>query len=220
MEEAVPRKARLTERAIAEAALAILDAEGIEALTMRHLAAQLSTSPMALYNHFPDKDAVLEAVAQLILSEVDSPPAGLGWQETARRIMRSARAVTLRHPQAAPLIARFPPRTPDALAFVESGFRAFRAAGFDPETTAQAYRALVAYSLGTQQIELTDYFSAHPATMGTEGSLTELSAGRLLPAIQEVGPELANQDAEREFEYGLDLVLSGLEARLPRHLTP
>jgi AcrR family transcriptional regulator len=212
----VPRQARLTERAIAEAALAVLDAEGIEALTMRHLAAGLSTSAMALYNHFPDKEAVLEAVTQLMLAEIEAPPPGMSWQETARRIMRSARAVALRHPHAAPLIARFPPRTPDALAFVEAGFRSFRAAGFDPKSTAQAYRTLVAYSLGTQEIEATDYFAAHPAAAGPAGSLDQPSAGRLLPTVEEVGPELANQDPEQQFEYGLNVVLAGLEALLPR----
>jgi AcrR family transcriptional regulator len=212
----VPRKARLTERAIAEAALAVLDAEGIDALTMRRLAAELSTSPMALYNHFPDKDAVLEAVTQLILAEIDAPPPGVSWQEAARRIMRSARAVGLRHPHAAPLIARFPPRTPDALAFVEAGFRSFRAAGFKAGTTAQAYRTLVAYSLGAAQIELGDYFAAHPAATAPVESLAQASAGRLLPTVDEVGPELANQDPEEEFEYGLALVLAGLESRLRR----
>jgi AcrR family transcriptional regulator len=212
----VPRQARLTERAIASAALAVLDAAGIEALTMRRLAAELGTSPMALYNHFPDKEAVLEAVTQLILAEIEAPPAGTSWQETARRIMRSARAVGLRHPHAAPLIARFPPRTPDSLAFVEAGFRSFRTAGFDPKTTAHAYRTLVAYSLGTAQIELGDYFAAHPAAGAAPATLDHVTTDRLLPSVAEVGPELSNQDPENEFEAGLDIVLTGLEALLPR----
>jgi AcrR family transcriptional regulator len=212
----VPRKARLTERVIAEAALAVLDAEGVDALTMRRLAAEVSTSPMALYNHFPDKEAVLEAVTQLLLAEIEAPAPGLDWQETARRIMRSARAVALRHPHAAPLIGRFPPRTPDALAFIEAGFRSFRTAGFTPRSTAQAYRTLVAYSLGTQEIELRDYFGAHPAAGSPAGSLDQPTAGRLLPTVEEVGPELATSDPEQEFEYGLNVVLNGLEALLPR----
>jgi AcrR family transcriptional regulator len=212
----VPRKARLTERAIAGAALAVLDTEGIEAMTMRRLAAELATSPMALYNYFPDKEAVLEAVTQLMLAEIEAPPPGVGWQETARRIMRSARAVALRHPYAAGLISRFPPRTPDALAFVEAGFRSFRAAGFDPRSTAQAYRTLVAYSLGTQEIEMRDYFGSHAAAHPPADTLDQPSAGRLLPTVEEVGPELANADPEQEFEYGLNVVLAGLEALLPR----
>jgi AcrR family transcriptional regulator len=211
----VPRKARLTERGIAEAALAVLDAGGVDALTMRHLAAELGTSPMALYNHFPDKEAVLEAVTQLLLAEVEAPPPGANWQEAARRIMRSARTVGLRHPNAAPLIARFPPRTPDALAFVEAGFRAFRAAGFDPRSTARAYRMLVAYSLGTQEIELRGYFAAHPAAGTPRVTLDQPATSRLLPTLDEVGPALAGADPEQEFEYGLNAILTGLEALLP-----
>jgi hypothetical protein len=151
-----------------------------------------------------------------MLAEIEAPPPGTSWQEAARRIMRSARAVALRHPHAAPLIGRFAPRTPDALAFIEAGFRAFRAAGFDPRNTAQAYRTLVAYSLGTQEIEVSDYFAAHPAAGGPAGSLDQPSTGRLLPTVGEVGPELANADPEEQFEYGLNVVLTGLEALLPR----
>ncbi|MFC3991158.1 TetR/AcrR family transcriptional regulator [Actinoplanes siamensis] len=206
----------MNERTIAEAALVVVDTEGIGALTMRRLAEQLSTSPMALYHHLPDKEAVLEAVAQLLLAEVEAPPPGLGWQETLRRIMRSARAVALRHPHAASLIARFPPRTPDALAFVEAGFRSFRAAGFSPSSTATAYRILVGYSLGTQDVELGGYFATHPATRSPNGSLDQPSTDRILPTVAEIGPLLAAGDPDQEFEHGLDIVLTGIEAILPR----
>ncbi|WP_433616615.1 TetR/AcrR family transcriptional regulator [Dactylosporangium sp. CA-139114] len=212
----VPRTARLNERAIAEAALAVIDTEGIDALTMRRLAGRLSTSPMALYHHLPDKDAVLEAVAQLLLVEVEAPPPGLEWRETVRRIMRSARAVALRHPNAAPLIARFPPRTPDALAFIEAGFRSFLAAGFSASATATTYRTLVAYSLGIQGVELGGYFAVHAAARAPGDSLDQPSADRLLPAVAEIGPRLAACDPDQEFECGLDILIAGIEALLPR----
>jgi AcrR family transcriptional regulator len=211
----VPNRARLTERLIATAALAIVDAHGIDALTMRRLAAELGTTPMALYNHFPDKDGVLEAVAQLVLAEIEAPADPAGWQEAVTTIMRSARETALRHPHAAPLIARFPPRTPDALAFVEAGFRAFRAAGFDPAATAMAYRILAAYSLGSQQIELTDYFAAHPAAKEPDGSLDAGSRHRFLPTVEEVGPHLAVADSAQDFERGLKLLVTGLARLLP-----
>src|SRR3954452_10710088 len=96
---------------------------------MRKLAAALDASPMSLYTYYPDREAVLEALTQLVLAEVDGPDEDLDWRETIRQIMRSIRRVGLRHPHVAPLINRFPPRTPDALAFVEAGFRAFCTAG-------------------------------------------------------------------------------------------
>src|SRR4051794_35323910 len=98
---------------------------------MRRLAAALQTGPMAIYHYYADKDALLEAVAQLVLAEVEAPREGLGWNPTVELIMRSVRAVGLRHPHVVPLLERYPPRTLDALAFVEAGFRALRQAGFD-----------------------------------------------------------------------------------------
>ncbi|MEV1287923.1 TetR/AcrR family transcriptional regulator C-terminal domain-containing protein [Micromonospora sp. NPDC049679] len=201
---------RLTERSIASAALTVIDAEGIDGLTMRRLATELGTGPMAVYHHFPDKDTVLEAVTQLLFGEVEPPAATLDWQAVIRHMMCALRRSALRHPNAAPLIGRFPPRTPDALAFVEGGFRALRAAGFDPAETARAYRIVTAYVLGSLQFELRDYFGSHPAAQPPEGSLNEVSVGRLLPTVREVGAELAKQDHDQQFEYGLRVLLAGL----------
>jgi AcrR family transcriptional regulator len=198
----------LTERRIAEAALALVDAEGVDGLSMRKLGQALGMAPMSLYTYFPDRDAVLEGLTQLVLAEVEVPDEDLDWRESIRWIMRSIRAVGLRHPHVAPLINRFPPRTPDALAFVEAGFRAFRRAGFDDRSTARCYRALAVFSMGSFDVELGGYFSAHPA--GREGSsLAEPTVERYLPNVVRVGPALAGQDDEAEFEYGLDLLLSG-----------
>src|SRR4051794_41897625 len=108
---------------------------------MRKLAAALDVSPMSLYTYYPDREAVLEALTQLVLAEVEVPDEDLDWRETIRQIMRSIRRGGLRHPHVAPLIKRFPPRTPPAPAFVEAGFPAVRRAGFDDLSTAPRYPA-------------------------------------------------------------------------------
>jgi AcrR family transcriptional regulator len=198
---------RLTERRIAEAALALVDREGVEGLSMRKLAQSLGVSTMALYTYFPDKETLLDAVTQLVLAEIEAPTEDLGWRETIRRIMRSARAAGLRHPHVAPLIARYPPRTPDALAFVEAGFRSFQRAGFDDHSTARCYRALAVYSMGSFDVELNDYFTRHPAA--TPDAIEDVSMDRVLPHVGRIGPMLAGQDDREEFEYGLDLMLDG-----------
>jgi AcrR family transcriptional regulator len=202
----------MTERRIAEAALHLVDQDGIDGLSMRKLAQALGSAPMSLYTYFPDREAVLEAVAQLLLAEIEVPDDELDWRETTRRIMRSVRAVGLRHPNAAPLINRFPPRTPDALAFVEAAFRAFRRAGFDDGTTARCYRALAVYSMGSLDVELGDYFAVHPAARPDAGSLGTPTLDRHLPHVAQIGPALAGQDDAAEFEYGLELLLTGLAA--------
>lgn len=199
----------LSERRIAEEALALIDDDGVDGLSMRKLAQRLGVAPMSLYTYFPDRDAVLDAVAQLVLTEVEVPDEELDWRESIRRIMRSVRGIGLRHPRAAPLLARFPPRTLDAMAFVEAGFRAFRAAGFDDASTARCYRALAAYSLGSFDIELHDYFGRHPAGRPAEGSLEAPTVAKHLPNVARIGPTLADQDDAAEFEYGLELLLTG-----------
>jgi len=210
----------ITERLIAEAALALVDAEGVDGLSMRKLAQRVGVAPMSLYTYFPDREAVLEAAAQLLLGEIEVPDPELDWRETVRRIMRSVRAVGLRHPRAAPLMNRFPPRTPDALAFVEAAFRSFRRAGIDDESTARCYRALAVYSMGTLDVELGGYFGVHPAARTAEGSLDVPTLDRHLPNVAAIGPALADQDDAAEFEYGLELLLAGFAATLSGDQVP
>jgi AcrR family transcriptional regulator len=207
---------KLSQRTIAIAALAAIDADGIENLSMRKLAQSLGSSAMSLYTYFPDKDALLDAVGQLLLSEIDSPPDDLHWRDAMRYLMRSIRAVALSHPKVAPLIQRFPPHTPDALAFVESGFRSFRRAGFDDQSTARCYRALAAYSLGTLDIELGGYFAPGAPPVPSSQDLGAASLAKLLPLVTEISPTLALQDDAAEFEYGLELLLDGFAAAMTR----
>lgn len=198
----------LNDRRIAEAALGLIDEQGLDGLSMRKLAQRLGAAPMSLYTHVADRQALLEAVAQLLLAEIEAPE-DLDWRQTVRVIMRSTRAVGLRHPNAAPLLSRFAPRTVDALAFVEAGFRAFRRAGFDDVSTARCYRALAAYSLGALDVELRRYFAGHPLGPADDTPLEGPTAARHLPTLVAVRPALAGQDDAAEFEYGLELLLSG-----------
>ena len=209
---------KLSQRRIAEAALTAIDADGIDALTMRRLAERLGSSAMSLYTYFPDKEAVLDGVAQLLLAEVESPPEDAHWRDAMRFIMRSVRDVALAHPNAAGLIRQFPPHTPDALAFVEAGFRCFRRAGFDELSTARCYRALAAYSLGTLDIEVGGYFAAdaRAASPASHAAIAAPSAEKLLPLVTELGPTLSAQDDAAEFEYGLELLLDGFADAMAR----
>lgn len=209
---------KLSQRVIADAALRAIDAEGIDGLSMRKLAQNLGASAMSLYTYFPDKDALLDGVAQLLLGEVDAPPEDVHWRDAMRFIMRSVRDVALRHPNAARLIHRFPPHTPDALVFVEAGFRSFRRAGFDEISTARCYRALAAYSLGTLDVELGGYFSpeARAITVSSRDSIQAPSTDKLLPLVTEIGPTLAAQDDAAEFEYGVELLLDGFADAMAR----
>ncbi|WP_210479584.1 TetR/AcrR family transcriptional regulator [Naasia sp. SYSU D00948] len=209
----MPEREKLTERRIAEEALGLIDEDGIDGLSMRKLGQRLGTTSMSIYTYFTDKEAVLAGVAQLILSEVDAPSdEGLDWREVVRRIMWSYREVCHRHINAAPLAIKYPPTTPDALAFVEAGFRALRRAGFDDQSIARSYRALAAYSFGTLAIEMNGYYATASAAAAPGARRETLHAATLdkhLPTVAEIRPSLAEQHDAEEFEYGLELILTG-----------
>lgn len=206
-------KQTLSERRIAEKALELIDIDGVEALTMRRLASDLGVDKMALYHYFSNKKALLEAATQLVLAEVDAPRESLGldWKQTVQKIMRSVREVGLRHPHMVPLMECYGPRTLDSLAFVESGFRALRSAGFTDEAMVRHYMALAAHSFGTLATEVSHYFSQHSVVQPREGALDAASMARLLPNLAQVGPALAAQNSDEQFEWGLNLLLYGFE---------
>jgi AcrR family transcriptional regulator len=203
------QRTKLTEESVARAALELIDADGPDGLSIRKLAAALGVSPMTIYTYSADRDALLNAATQLIYAEIEAP-AGTQSQprETLAAIMASARRVLLRHPRAVGLVTQYPPRTLNALAFVEAGYRALRREGFSLGDTARAYRTLAAYSLGTAMVEINKYFALHP---GAEAFLPQAETlQRHLPNVVEVAPLLAGLDDEAEFAFGLELALDGI----------
>jgi len=94
---------------IAQAALAIVDRDGLDALSMRRLGAELGVEGMAIYRHFPNKAAVLAGIVEVLLAElVIPPPSDVPWQTVFREVSRAYRALLLRHPHAIPLLAALP----------------------------------------------------------------------------------------------------------------
>ena len=125
------RGAGLSRDKVLAAALAIADAEGLDALTFRRLASDLGVTPMALYRYVDDKEALLDALGDLVLSELPEPPTG-DWHKQLRAMARAFRAVLVAHAAIVPIFQSRPllgrpgcaRRTPS---------RVFRRAGFSPE---------------------------------------------------------------------------------------
>ncbi|MFD0269007.1 TetR/AcrR family transcriptional regulator [Streptomyces sp. NPDC127106] len=145
-----PRKPLLSRDRIVEAAGALVDAEGLEAVSTRRLAAALGVSGPSLYNHFRTKDEILDAVADAVSARVDlsafEGPAGVGphWREALRAWAHSYRDALADHPNIVPVLARGPGRRPAGLRLADAVFGAMTAAGWPP---AQATRigALMRY---------------------------------------------------------------------------
>src|SRR5581483_3835282 len=129
----------LTSGRIIDAALRIIDEEGLRALTMRRLGQELGVEAMSLYHHLPGKGAVLSGVAESLLSELRLDDADSGsWQDRLRRLARAYRGVAHAHPNAFPLIVMREHRTPQVARLHELTARICRDAGASDEEAANA----------------------------------------------------------------------------------
>ncbi len=140
-----PRKPLLSRARIVAAALALIDAEGLTALSTRRLAAELGVSGPSLYNHFPTKDALLDAVADTVIAQVDVTAFADGdWRTGLLGWARSYRAALAAHPHIVPFLAQGPGRRPAGLRMADAAFGGLVDAGWPP---AQATRvcAMVRY---------------------------------------------------------------------------
>jgi AcrR family transcriptional regulator len=224
LEKASAARPGLAAQTIAAAAVGIADADGLEAISMRRLAAELGVSAMAAYRHVSGKDDVLEMMVDLVYGEVDVPD-GAGWRETMRALASGIRAVMLEHPW----LTRLPAAqavyelTPNRLALEERVLAALRGLGLDADTAMSVYRTVVAYVHGatSAEIGLRQLMDNRGWTSGAE-TRTGLSAqmnwllntGRY-PAFARYVQEAARKDdLHWQFEAGLEYVLDGIAARL------
>jgi AcrR family transcriptional regulator len=197
----------LTRLRIAEAALAVVDRDGLEALSMRRLGAELGVEGMAIYRHFPNKAAVLAGVVEALLAELVIPaPSDTPWQIVFREVARAYRALLLRHPHAIPLLAALPLSDPAAAHAAGAVMAQLRAAGFDAQSALKTLATITSYVIGVAQWEV------GTAPLRAEGHDFALPPGAD-PYLVELLPQLAADDCDETFEFGLDVIVRGLETR-------
>ena len=195
---------------IAELALDIVDREGLEALNMRRLATGAGVKPMSLYHHFPNKDAILDAVGERLAATTLVEPRATGaWQDRVRALFAELHGVVRQHPRALPLISRAVVRTPSGRLWMEELMRTLLEAGFDPASAAAVYHTLGAYTLGVGYAGLLSLETPLGAITG-EPALNWSD----YPAMLRVGLRLAVWDHAGEFETGLDVLLAHFAAGL------
>jgi AcrR family transcriptional regulator len=200
----------LSRRRVLEAAVGFADREGLDALSMRRLGADLGVEAMALYNHVPNKDALLDGMVEVLLGELEVPPEEAGWEERVRDAYRGFRRLARRHPNVFPLLVLRPPDTMDGVWLVEEFLKTMRGAGFDAATALYAFRTLSAYATGYAMAEIRG-FAMEPG--GGRDGAAALPLDEF-PNIAEVGEKLDGMDRDAEFEFGLDLILGGLRGKL------
>jgi TetR/AcrR family tetracycline transcriptional repressor len=215
METRAETRERLTRDKIVGAALAIMDAEGLEAVTMRRVGRALGVEAMSLYNHVEDKDALLDGVCELVMRGFSFPPREEDWTVEARALARSFRQVLRTHPNVITLFSEHKGRMLSFEAFrpIDAALSCLRRAGLSDHETAQAYRMFGGFIFGFVVMEVGQQFGKDlPAGMTPE------QVAQMLPdelaTTAALLPELANCDPDVDFEYGLDLMVRGLEARI------
>ena len=207
---------RLNRQRVLEAALALVDAEGLAALTMRRLGSELGVEAMSLYRHVPSKEALLDGLVELIVLEIEVPTDNGDWAEAWRGVGRSYRQAALAHPNAFPLVTMRPLNTPEALRRIDAAYELLRQAGLDEQTSIVAFRTLASYTRGFALEEVTGRaLGARAGSAEHRLDPRELPPDEF-PRISELAPWLVDVDHSAVYERGLDLIIAGLAVELDR----
>ena len=208
------RSSGLTRESVAQAALERLDAEGIDRLSMRRLAEELGVGTMTLYGYFRSKEELLDAVVDAGLSDLELPPRPAGMREALRAFALAARDVLVRHPALVEIRGSGPILRPRGFRITDVGIRILIDAGFGPEDAARSFRLLFEYVFGFSIVNRRP--PSDELRREALASIVSLPPSEF-PGITAVADEMAEAvGGEGQFEYGLDRILDGLEARLAR----
>jgi len=209
------RRALSRDQVVAQA-LAIISSQGVQALSMRGLAARLGVVPGALYRHVHSKEQLYDLVLDAVLAEVDAQvDNSLSWAAQVTELARRLRAVLERHPGLAGLLKTRDPLSPHSLTLAEAFLASLQAAGMPGRQTALAFRLIYDYIAG---FSLSDPSSAaeqrvRDATTRRElhAFLRSLPASRF-PALITLGEHAWADDRDDRFTAGLSAIIAGLQA--------
>lgn len=177
---------------------------------MRKLGSELGVEAMSLYNHVPNKGALLDGMVEFLLKELELPADDADWETRIREAYRGFRRMAHEHPNVFPIFVVRPPDTMDGAWLVEIFLETMLNAGFDGETAIYAFRALTSYTVGYVMSEIRG-FAMEPT--GDRAGIRQLPPEDF-PRINELSTQLAKIDRDTEFEFGMDLIFSGLRAKL------
>jgi TetR/AcrR family tetracycline transcriptional repressor len=205
------QRAGLTRELVLAAARRIADAEGVDRLTMRRLAAELEVLPNALYTYVPDKEALLDALVDDLLAGIEpGEPAAGDWRDGLVRVMDSSRRLLLAHPQLVPVFLARPGLGPNAARLGEITFGLLRRGGLEGERAVEAFRVLLIYSLGFAAFQA----QRLPEDAGARSARAEAAFASLpeasFPEMRRLARHLAGPTTDRQFHTGLRWLLDGI----------
>jgi AcrR family transcriptional regulator len=204
----------LSKERVLRAAVEFADAHGIEALSMRRLAKELGVEAMSLYNHVANKDEILGGIVEIVASEVEVPSDPANWKTSIRQSAISAHDAFIRHRWSCSLMTSTPSVVPSRMRWMEGVLATLREAGFSPNLTHHAYHALDSHITGFTLWQVSFPFDTREELLDLAEDFLKLIPADEYPYVIEHAQEhLAEPDPDEpnEFEFGLDLILDGLE---------
>ena len=207
-------RAPLNRERVLSAAISLADDEGIEALTMRRLGERLGVEAMSLYNHVANKEDLMVCMGDMILAEIELPAEDVDWKTGMRRRAVSARDVFVRHPWAVVLVDTRAHPGPAALRYADSVLGSLMRAGFTANMAARAFWVLDSYVYGSARQQ--SNVQAQEAADPTSAQATRELPPETYPYLVEAALSYASEpgwDTEGVFEFGLEMILEGLEQR-------
>jgi AcrR family transcriptional regulator len=208
------RRIPLSRERVLRAALKLADEGGLESLSMRKLGQALGVEAMALYYHFANKERVLDGIVDLVFAEIELPEIGGDWKPAMRQRAISVRDALLRHRWAIGLMESRTNPGPANLRHHDAVIGCLRAAGFEMAMAATAYSLLDSYIYGFALTKMNLPFDTTTDIAEMAESMLEPFPAGEYPNLSAFITEHAMQpgyDYADEFEYGLDVILDGLE---------
>jgi AcrR family transcriptional regulator len=195
---------RLSRENIVAVAIEMADEEGLSSVTLRGIAARLAVHVTSLYNHVPTKEAVVEEMRTALLAEARLPSGRVAWQDWVRQFAAGMRELGRKHPGAFEAFHQGPAKGERAAVPFESGFAAFRSAGFDAPSTYSAVKATVVAVLGHV---LEDTVPARNRKVART-NVSELPIERF-PNVHTINRVAGKTDT---FGYLVEVLIAGFEA--------
>jgi AcrR family transcriptional regulator len=211
----------LSRRKVLQAAVTLVDRDGLRHLTMRHLGSHLGVEAMSLYHYVHGREDLLDGIVELVIDDLYGDPevhlTADDWQEYLQRLAHGVRRIALAHPQLFPLIATRPPAAPwvrpplRSLRWMESFLETLHQCGFGDRAAVAAYRSFSSFLLGHLLLEV----SAQGADIGPveqadpdDPPKTDLTE---YPRLKKLERELSQDHSAEEFEDTLETVLNRLD---------
>ncbi|MGB8861593.1 MAG: TetR/AcrR family transcriptional regulator C-terminal domain-containing protein [Ilumatobacteraceae bacterium] len=208
------RRRDLTRARVVATALAIVDAEGLDAVTMRRVAGELGVEAMSLYTHVRDKQDLVNAMNLLVLSQLDEPVEGDDWAEVLRTFARRLYDAYVPRPELARVLERTAPTSPEAFGAMERVLAALDRAGLEPSDQVSAFRGVIAVCLGFVLVHAGDESRRRapdepPWSAWDEPTMT----GSAMPHIVRLAPAFGTTSHDADFEFVIGACIRELQAR-------